>query len=180
MGRKIISFGLSEQEIDRAIKELAQYKVNFQQKCDELLRRIAERLAEEAQNGFNGAIVDDLTERSGSPRKASVTVRAENRGDYFAVVADGTDAVWVEFGAGVYHNGSAGSSPNPLAANATGVPNPPIAIGTFGRNGRKQAWGFYEDGELKITHGTPAAMPMYNAVQTVSREVVQIAREVFA
>lgn len=180
MGRKVISFGLSEQDIDRAIKELAQYKEGFKSKCEELLRRVAERLAEEVQSGFNGAIVDDLTEKSGNPRKASVNVRAENRGDYFAVVADGTDAVWVEFGAGVYHNGSAGSSPNPFAATTTGVPNPPIAIGSFGRNGRKQAWGFYEDGELKITHGTPAAMPMYNAVQTVSREVVQIAREVFA
>ena len=68
MGRKVISFGLSEQDIDRAIKELAQYKEGFQSKCEELLRRIAERLAEEAQSGFNGAIVDDLTEKSGNPR----------------------------------------------------------------------------------------------------------------
>lgn len=179
MSKKIISFDLSARSIDRAIKELAQFKEDFQKKCEELLRRIAERLAEEAQNGFSGAIVDDLTEKSGSPRKASVNVHTENRGDYFAIVADGTDAVWVEFGAGVYHNGSVGSSPNPLATNATGVPNPPIAIGTFGKNGRKQTWGFYEDGELKITRGTPAAMPMYNAVQTVSREVLEIAREVF-
>lgn len=180
MGKKTISFGLSEKEIDRAIREVEQFKRDFQSKCQELLRRVAERLAEEAQQGFNGAIVDDLTANTGSPRKASVAVRAENRGDYFAVVADGTDAVWVEFGAGVYHNGSVGSSPNPLAGNATGVPNPPIAIGTFGENGKKKAWGFYENGELRITHGTPAAMPMYNAVQTVSREVIEIAREVFA
>ena len=76
MGRKVISFGLSEQDIDRAIKELAQYKEGFKSKCEELLRRIAERLAEEAQSGFNGAIVDDLTEKSGNPRKASVNVRA--------------------------------------------------------------------------------------------------------
>ena len=46
MGRKVISFGLSEQDIDRAIKELAQYKEGFKSKCEELLRRIAERLAD--------------------------------------------------------------------------------------------------------------------------------------
>lgn len=179
MGKTVISFGLSEREIDRAIRELKQFQKSFEEKCEELLRRVAERLAEEAQSGFNGAIVDDLTAKSGSPRTAQVTVNVEKRDDGYVVVADGEDAVWVEFGAGVYHNGSAGQSPNPLAANATGVPNAPIAIGTFGKNGKKKTWGFYENGELKITHGTPAKMPMYNAVQTVSREVVSIAREVF-
>lgn len=181
MSRKVISFGLSEKEIDRVIQELAQYKQGFVHKCNEVARRVAERIAAEAQNRFNSAVVDDLTDRSGSPRKATVTVRTENRGDYFAIVADGKDAIWVEFGAGVYHNGSAGTSPNPYAQTATGVPNPPIAIGTFGKNGTRSTWGFYDEGgELKITHGTPAAMPMYNAVQTVSREVAGIAQEVFA
>lgn len=179
MGKKIISFELSEKGVNRAIRELEQYKRDFEAKCDELLKRVADRLAEEAKRGFSGAIVDDLTEKSGSPRTASVEVKAEKRGDYYVVVADGEDAVWVEFGAGVYHNGAVGSSPNPLAGNVTGIPNPPIAIGTFGVNGRKTSWGFYEDGELKITHGTPATMPMYKAVQTVSREVLSIAREVF-
>ena len=79
MGKTIISFGLSEKDIDRAIREVEQFKRDFQEKCNELLRRIADRLAEEAQNGFNGAIVDDLTANTGSPRKASVAVRAENR-----------------------------------------------------------------------------------------------------
>ena len=174
MGRKVISFGLSEQDIDRAIKELAQYKEGFKSKCEELLRRIAERLAEEAQSGFNGAIVDDLTEKSGNPRKASVNVRAENRGDYFVVVADGTDAVWVEFGAGVYHNGSPGSSPHPNGAELG------MTIGGFGKgNGKKEVWGFYEDGELKLSRGTPARMPMARAVTTVCNEIKEIAKEVF-
>lgn len=180
VGKKVISFSLSEDDIDRAIKELEQYKRDFVNKCDLLLNRIASRIAEEAQRGFNSAIVDDLTEKSGSPRKASVAVRVVNRGEYYAVVADGSDAIWVEFGAGVYHNGAVGSQPNPFSQTVQGVPNPPIAIGTFGKNGQKQSWGFYENGELKITHGTPASMPMYNAVQTVSREVISIAREVFS
>ena len=174
MGRKVISFGLSEQDIDRAIKELAQYKEGFKSKCEELLRRIAERLAEEAQSGFNGAIVDDLTEKSGNPRKASVNVRAENRGDYFAVVADGTDAVWVEFGAGVYHNGSPGSSPHPHGAELG------MTIGGFGKgNGKKEVWGFYENGELKLSRGTPARMPMALAITTVCNDIQSIAKEVF-
>lgn len=179
MGKTTISFDLSEESIDRAIKEVKEFKKSFQKKCDELLKRVAKRIAEEAQKGFDNAIVDDLTEQSGSPRKAEVIVRARKHGKSYTVIADGEDAVWVEFGAGVYHNGAVGSSPNPYAGNVTGVPDLPIAIGTFGKNGRKSTWGFYEDGVLKITHGTPAKMPMYKAVQTVSSEVVSIAREVF-
>ncbi len=176
MGKKVISFGLSEREINRAIRELEQFKRDFEAKCDELLKRIADRLAEEAQSGFSGAIVDDLTEKSGSPRKANVEVKVEKRDEGYAVVANGTDAVWVEFGAGIYHNGGKGAigkSPNPYGNDLN------FTIGGFGENGKKEAWGFYEDGELKITHGTPATMPMYHAVQTVSREAASIAREVF-
>lgn len=180
MGKKTISIELSTEGINKAIAELKRYQRDFEKKCKILAKRIADRIAEEAQNGFNGAIVDDLTEDSGGAQKANVTVTTQPRGDYYVVVADGEDAIWVEFGAGVYHNGQAGTSPNPFASTATGVPNSPIAIGTFGTKGTRQAWGFYEDGELKITHGTPATMPMYNAVQTVSREVKSIAKEVFA
>ena len=45
--------------------------------------------------------------------------------------------------------------------------------------GKRQVWGFYEDGELKLTHGAPATMPMYNAMKIVCDEIVAIAKEVF-
>lgn len=91
------------------------------------------------------------------------------------VVASGEDAVWVEFGAGVYHNGAAGSSPHPKG-NELG-----FTIGSYGKgNGRKTTWGYLDDdGELHLTHGTPATMPMYRAMETVSEEVYLIAKEVF-
>lgn len=181
MSKTKISFSLSQSEIDKALREVEQYKQSFQDKCGELLRRIAERIASEARKGFHGAIADDITEKSGGPKKASVVVKTERRGDSYIVIADGEDAVWVEFGAGVYHNGPAGSSPNPFADTADGVPHPPIAIGGFGTNGRKKMWGFKDaDGILKMSRGTPAAMPMYKAVQNVSREIQSIAREVFS
>lgn len=45
--------------------------------------------------------------------------------------------------------------------------------------GKKEVWGYYEGDELRLTHGTPAIMPMYNAVKTVCDEIADIAREVF-
>lgn len=177
MAKTKISITLSE--LDKAIQEIEQFNGAFQRKAQLLLQRVAERLAVEVRQGFSGAIVDDLTAQSGGAKTASVSVKVEQQGDTWVVIANGEDAIWVEFGAGVYHNGAVGSQPNPYAKNVTGVQHPPIAIGTFGKNGRKKSWGYYEDGELKITHGTPAQMPMYKAVQSVSNEIVSIAREVF-
>lgn len=173
MRKKKITIGLSEQDIDRALRELAQYKADFTQKVELLREKVAERLAVEAQSGFTGAVVDDLIKRR--QKFADVKVSVDNRANLSVVVANGEDAVWVEFGAGVYHNSSPGSSPHPKGAELG------FTIGSFGKgNGKKEAWGYYdEDGELKLTRGTPATMPMYRAVQTVCNDIQNIAREVF-
>lgn len=172
MGKKVISFGLSTKEIDRALKELAEYKQEIIRKTELLRVKVAERLAEEAKTGFSGAVVDDLVK--GGQKFAQVDVSVDNRGSVTVVVASGEDAVWVEFGAGVYHNGSPGSSPHPNGAELG------MTIGGFGKgNGKKEVWGYYEDGELKLTRGTPARMPMARAVTTVCNDIKEIAKEVF-
>lgn len=174
VAKKKISFTLSARDINRAIKELEQYKKDFLDKMELLRKKVAERLENLAANGFAGAIVDDLTEDSGGVRYAQVTTSIDERGNVSVVIAQGEDAVWVEFGAGVYHNGSAGSSPHPKGSELG------FTIGDYGKSmGKKNTWGFYEDGELRLTHGTPAVMPMYNAVKIVCDEIADIAKEVF-
>lgn len=172
---KTITFNLSAESIDNVIKELEKYQNSLQTKADLLRQRIAERLAEEARQGFNGAVVDDLTEQSGSPRIANVDVTISNGDTITLVIANGEDAIWVEFGAGVYHNGSAGSSPNPYGSELG------YKIGGYGKGrGKQEKWAF-KKGDVKLwTHGTPAKMPMYRAVQTVVNEIPAIAREVFS
>ena len=82
MGRKVISFGLSTSEINRAMKELADYKQEILRKTELLREKVAERLADEAKSGFSGAIVDELILKGGqtSPRYAQVDVSVDNRG----------------------------------------------------------------------------------------------------
>lgn len=172
MGKKVIRFGLSAREIDRAIRELEQYKQDIIRKTNLLQERVAERLAELSRDGFAGAVVDDLLK--GGQRTAQVDVSIDQRDNVTLVIARGEDAVWVEFGAGVHYNGSAGTSPHPKGSELG------FTIGDYGKGmGKKDVWGFYEDGELRLTHGTPAIMPMYNAVKTVCDEIAEIAREVF-
>ena len=172
MAKKVISFGLSEKEIDRAIKELEQYKKEIIRKTTLLRVKIAERIETEVRSGFSGAVVDDLL--NGGKKTAQVSVSMDNKENVSVVIAAGEDAIWVEFGAGVFHNGSAGASPHPKGSELG------FTIGGYGKGmGKKQTWGYYEDGELKLTHGTPATMPMYRAVRTVCSEIAEIAREVF-
>lgn len=172
MKKTVIRFGLSEREIDKAIKELEQYKQELIRKTALLREKVADKIAGLAQSGFNGAIVDDVLK--GGVKTAQVTVSLSNTDDVSLVIANGEDAVWVEFGAGVYHNGSAGSSPHPEGSELG------FTIGGYGKGmGKKEVWGYYEGDELRLTHGTPAVMPMYNAVKTVCDEIADIAREVF-
>ncbi len=171
--KTVIKFSLDTKDINRAIREVESFKKKFLDKVDVYRKRIAEEIATQVSLNFDSSVIDD-TVKNGT-RKPDVTVSVDERGSISVVVADGEDAVWCEFGAGVYHNGSAGSSPNPYGGKLG------LTIGSYGKGfGKQQAWGYYdESGELIITHGTPASMPMYNAVKSVTIKAITIAREVF-
>lgn len=171
MAKKTITFSLDPGSIDNAIKKVEEYKKEVEKKCETLRRRVAEQIQNSAQSGFAGAVVDDLLKGA---RYANVTVTVEDTEDATLVIANGTDAVWVEFGAGVYHNGAAGSSPNPYGSGLG------FTIGGYGTKGTRDVWGFYEDGALHLTHGTPAKMPMFHAVEAIVDDISEIAKEVFS
>lgn len=172
MGLFKIGIALSVVSIEKSIRELRAYRQSIIEKSEELRNRVGKRVADLAQSGFNGSFVDDLLK--GGMRNADVMVTIDKRSNVTVVIANGEDAVWVEFGAGVRHNTSAGSSPHPEGQNLG------FTIGSFGKGlGKRDTWGFYQDGVLTFTHGTPASMPMHKAMVTVCGEVFAIAKEVF-
>lgn len=178
MGKKTISFDLSEDSISKAISELNQYKTEIANKTILFQQRVAERLKVLAQEGFTGAVVDEYTRLGdGSMQKmseeAKVVVTVTHTGNLSVVLANGEDAVWIEFGTGVYYN----PSNHPNAAYT----DPMMLIGTFGEGGgAKKSW-YFKDGEgvRSITHGIRKKMPMYYAVTAVCMEMSAIAKEVF-
>ena len=175
---KVIDIKLTSKDIDRAIKELDTYKKDFLKKVDTFRERLAKEITDIAQAGFNSAMVDDILPGYGSSRTADVTVDYSSTGNVTVIVANGKDAIWVEFGAGVYHNGSVGSSPHPQGSKLG------YTIGSYGKGfGKGNVWGYYADPDgktgLVLTHGTPATMPLYNAMKTISDKAVSIAKEVF-
>lgn len=172
MKSKVIKLELNEKSIDKAIEQVNQYKFNLDGKCFELQNRVADRLKWLARSGFSVAIADALS--TGEYRTANVSVETKP-GDITIVFTSGADAIWCEFGTGVYYNGTAGTSPHPKGVELG------FTIGGYGQGkGKRQAWCFYQGGQLHWTHGIPASMPMYKAFETVIYEIADIAKEVFA
>ena len=162
---KKISLALNDKSIGAAIKELQRYKEWVEAKTKELCERLSVIGAYEASVRFAGAIYDGSND---------VFVDVEPIDGGYAIVAKGQAVAFIEFGAGVYHNPS---EPYPLPR-----PDGIVGIGEYGKGkGKQQAWGYYDNaGELVITRGNPAAMPMWYAMREMENEIRRIAREVFS
>lgn len=172
MGKKTITFDLSAGSIERAIKELRRYGQDLDRKAKLLRARVAREIAWSASSGFSSAVADDLV--TGEMRSAQVDVFVDERENVTVVFAEGPDAVFVEFGAGVSNNGGVGFSPHPKGAEHG------FTIGSYGKGrGSKKVWGFYEGDALQLTRGTPAAMPMYRGAREACAHLEELAREIF-
>ena len=164
VAKRVIKMSLSAESIDNAIAELKAYKRLVEIKTNELLEELAKIGVREASVRFTTAIYDGVND-------SSVTLNDIPGG--YSIVAEGKAVAFIEFGAGVYHNPGE-PYPNPR-------PDGIVGIGEYGKGlGKRQAWGFKDDsGELVITHGNPAAMPMWYASEEMRDKILKIAKEVF-
>lgn len=155
--------------IDKAIAEVDAYKREVSQKCELAKSKIAERMERGARSGFASATIDET-------RTPNVSVFVQDNGNVVSIIAQGEDAVFVEFGAGVYYNTSAGTSPHPEGAELG------LTIGSYGWGaGQFDKWGYRDkNGNVVWTHGTPASMPMWRAFESALNDIPTILREVFA
>ena len=161
---KVIRMSLSVSSIDDAIKELKSFRKSIDYKKDKLLEELGKIGVKEASVRFTTAIYDGVND-------SSVTLKSSKNG--YTIIASGHAVAFIEFGAGVYHN-SGDPYPDPR-------PDGIVGIGEYGKGyGKRQAWGYRnESGELTITHGNPAAMPMWYASEEMRSKIEKIAKEVF-
>ena len=164
MAKQVITMSLSTSSIENAIKELKAFRDSIDRKKDKLLEKLAYIGVKEASVRFTTAIYDGVND-------SSVTLETIAGG--YCIKAEGKAVAFIEFGAGVYHN-SGEPYPKPR-------PDGIVGIGQYGKGlGKRQAWGFKDDsGELVITHGNPAAMPMWYASEEMRKNILKIAKEVF-
>jgi hypothetical protein len=155
---------VSSESMRNAIAELKAYRDSLDAKTDKLLEELAYIGVKEASIRFTTAIYDGVNDSS---------VTMEPIKDGYCIKAEGRAVAFIEFGAGVYHNpGEPYPKPRP-----SGI----VGIGEYGKGyGKRQAWGFRdESGELVITHGTPAAMPLWYASEEMRDAILTTFKEVF-
>lgn len=161
---KVIKMSLSSSSIKDAITELKTFRSSLDRKMDKLLEELANIGVKEASVRFTTAMYDGVND-------SDVSLKPVKNG--YAIVASGKAVAFIEFGAGVYHNSG---EPYPDSR-----PEGIVGIGEYGKGyGKRQAWGFKnEAGELVITHGNPAAMPLWYASEEMRSKITKIAKEVF-
>ena len=165
MRKTVITVGLGESEIERAVQDLKRYKKEFLAREKRLVEGLAKIGLKEASVRFTTAMYDGTND---------VSVRLDSIKNGYAIVADGKAVAFIEFGAGVYHNGSE-PYPNPR-------PQGIVGIGEYGEgHGKQKAWGYFnENDELVITRGNPAAMPMWYASEEIKDSILKVVKEVYS
>ena len=172
MSKTIIKCSLDKHDIERAIKEIKQFKQKFLEKEKKLLEGLAEIGLKEASVRFTTAMYDGTND---------VSVSLEGTSNGYAIVAEGKAVAFIEFGTGVYYNPS---EPYPEPR-----PDGIVGIGEYGEGyGKRKAWGY--EGEpgtngkvnakgIVITRGNPAAMPMWYASEEMRNSVTKLVKEVY-
>lgn len=180
MAKRVFKTDLSVKGIENLKKELINYRDNeLPKKLDLFVKKLAESGIPviERQMAQASYTYDEKGIESGADTTHNTYVKVDSLigMSKATLVLEGREVLFIEFGAGVHHNGSVGSSPHPLGAQYG------FLIGSYGMgNGSKQVWGYYADsGELVLTRGTKATMPMYSADLEIINNVVAIARGVF-
>ena len=155
---------LDKKSVEKAIKQLREYKDRIARKEAEMLDRLTMLGASVASLGFRRAIYSGEND---------VNIRVEIVGNVATIYAEGESVGFIEFGTGAKYgyghpqNSEFGVGPGTWSMGAEGKghwDNP------------KGRW--YGSGEH--TYGNPPAMAMYNAVQTMAEQIAEISREVWS
>ena len=175
MKKRVIKVELSQKGIDKAIKELNDYKKWLKDCTEKLLKALADEGAQIATAKFQRAVYDGTNDV-----KVSVENRDENT---VAVVAIGSAVLFIEFGTGVkYPDNHPEAGKNGFTRGGYGyhlgrLKNGWRYTGNPGSNGEVITSGEHA-GEVH-TYGNPANMSMYQTVRELEEHFEEIARRCY-
>jgi hypothetical protein len=174
---------LSLSSIKKLQDSLKAYSDSLTDKCERVVRELADIGLKEAERQISKAgYTYEQTKNNGYIESGSntdhysevkvTTLNGYSRAD---LIVNGKDIAFIEFGSGVHYNGAVGQSPNPDGQKLG------MVIGSYGKgNGKEDVWGYYaESGELILSHGTKATMPMYNATMKMYKAAPKVVKQVF-
>lgn len=151
--------GHSEKSLRKAAKKVRAYQNKLLANNKEFVKDLAVVGLDEASK-YLDVIAEDYAKPSFSTLQPHV-YNGDKKGTMSTTIRlQGEQAVFVEFGAGVYYNGNPHGSPHPWGVELG------FTIGDYGMHqGLKKAW--VHDGHLY--KGTPAAMPLFHASEAIKQ-----------
>ena len=161
----------SRSSVSNAISELNNIKKEWQRKTNLCSEMIAAALADEIQKNLDAIPytddIKDVKEHTVIPKRTDLTATAVGN----RIIISGEEVAFVEFGSGAYYNGT--GSKNPLSEAVSFD----TATGTYGKGqGSKKFWFIAHN---RISCGTPAYMPIYNAIEAIKPQIPTLIRQVF-
>lgn len=161
---KRISFGLSQKEIQSAIRQVEQYKKDLNRKCQLLVQALTAKGVEIAK--FN---VQNLGAFYTGELESSIDGYYSPNLGVGIICAGSWYAVYVEFGTGIRGK----EAQHPLSGEAGWV----YDVNDHGENG----WIYYNDrdGKYHWTDGMPSRPFMYDTVKELDKICEEVARAVF-
>lgn len=171
--QKIIKCELSVESIDKALRQLENYKKRFLKYQDKLMSELGKLAHETAKEAMP-------PEGSDAYRSGGANLTYEVDGNVITIGIHGQQAVFIEFGAGIEYNGREGTSSHPHGEELG------YTIGSWslsdqgsGQIFNPDGWYFYDNGEWVHTWGNPTYMPLGKAEQRLQQDVLKVARKVF-
>lgn len=168
---KTITIELSTSSLDKAIAELKEYRKDLNDRLKILVGRLV-------QDGVNIARIQ-VSASQGDSKNAYVDYLVDSTGDIIkaAIFLQGKDALFIEFGAGIYYNNG---NAHPQATEFG------FGVGTYpsehppNRAINPGYWWYSDENKNKhLSLGTEATMPIFHAGETIRNNVIQRAIEEF-
>lgn len=167
---KVIKFNLDSRDIERAIKELREYRRELNAKLEKFIALLL-------QDGITVARTQ-LMSTVGDSVQGIIGFGVDNDGEIISatVSLEGEDALFIEFGAGIAYNTG---RQHPLADEFG------YGVGTYpSKKPPNKAmnpgyWYYRENGELVRSIGTQASMPVFTAAENMRNNLIKRALEVF-
>ena len=168
--KKNIKCELDQTSLDKAMKELTDYKNSINDKLRQLVTLLL-------QDGIEVAKAS-LASTVGDSTNGSIGFGINDGGDIVTayIALQGEDALFIEFGAGIALNTGA---QHPVAGQfGYGVGTYPSATPP-NKAINPGYWYYREDGQLKRSIGTGASMPIYHAAENIRNNAIKRAAEIF-
>ena len=162
-----------KKSIEKAIKQLNEYKNKLAEKEAEMVRRVAQLGLNVASVKFNQALYAGTND---------VTCRVEQNGTTAIIYAEGEAVGFIEFGTGVRHPehiGFADYKPPEHGTYGKGLGKNPGWWDYYGDPGNKGHTIHTRKGPKVRTSGNDPAYAMFDAITSMVEQIAQIAREVW-